>query len=42
MSVARPVFWLSGAATAWVLAGYPAVLSLLPAGRGRPATSCRA
>lgn len=30
MNLARPVFWLSGAATAWVLVGYPAVLSLLP------------
>ena len=30
MNPARPVFWLSGAATAWVLVGYPAVLSLLP------------
>jgi hypothetical protein len=30
MSIARPLFWLSGAATAWVLVGYPAVLSLLP------------
>ncbi len=29
MSIARPVFWLSGAATAWVLVGYPATLSLL-------------
>jgi poly-beta-1,6-N-acetyl-D-glucosamine synthase len=30
MSIARPLFWLSGAATAWVLVGYPAALALLP------------
>lgn len=30
MSLARPVFWASGATVAWVLAGYPAVLALLP------------
>ena len=28
--IARALFWTSGAATAWVLAGYPAALGLLP------------
>ena len=30
VSIARALFWTSGAATAWVLAGYPAALGLLP------------
>ena len=30
MRIARALFWTSGAATAWVLAGYPAALGLLP------------
>jgi cellulose synthase/poly-beta-1,6-N-acetylglucosamine synthase-like glycosyltransferase len=30
VSAARALFWASGAATAWVLVGYPAALALLP------------
>jgi cellulose synthase/poly-beta-1,6-N-acetylglucosamine synthase-like glycosyltransferase len=36
VNAARALFWASGAATAWVLVGYPAALALLPRRPWRP------